>query len=159
MLWLHCSWRTCYVLSAGKGQQVKAWSLSLSVVLTVKMYDYMINISCVCVCFRTSSRDVLRDETTSGSFKQTSMYTRSDGEWSPIQRCFIHSHDEDPHYYSDKTALLTVVCFLFLSQPWKLSSHLSQEWLWTDDQAVRRRKSESGHALGVGRAATGCHGN
>ncbi|XP_027140387.1 phosphatidate phosphatase LPIN1 isoform X1 [Larimichthys crocea] len=34
---------------------------------------------------RTSSRDVLRDETTSGSFKQTSIYTRSDGEWSPIQ--------------------------------------------------------------------------
>ncbi|XP_028460815.1 phosphatidate phosphatase LPIN1 isoform X2 [Perca flavescens] len=29
---------------------------------------------------RTSSRDVLRDETTGGSF-----YTRSDGEWSPIQ--------------------------------------------------------------------------
>ncbi|XP_073349255.1 phosphatidate phosphatase LPIN1-like [Pagrus major] len=34
---------------------------------------------------RTSSRDVLRDETTSGSFKQTGIYTRSDGEWSPIQ--------------------------------------------------------------------------
>ncbi|KAM9338924.1 phosphatidate phosphatase LPIN1-like [Symphorus nematophorus] len=34
---------------------------------------------------RTSSRDVLRDETTNGSFKQNSIYTRSDGEWSPIQ--------------------------------------------------------------------------
>ncbi|XP_059212905.1 phosphatidate phosphatase LPIN1-like [Centropristis striata] len=37
---------------------------------------------------RTSSRDALRDETvgsTSGSFKQTGIYTRSDGEWSPIQ--------------------------------------------------------------------------
>uniref|UniRef100_A0A8C4EYB7 phosphatidate phosphatase n=1 Tax=Dicentrarchus labrax TaxID=13489 RepID=A0A8C4EYB7_DICLA len=34
---------------------------------------------------RISSRDVLRDETTSGSFKQTGIYTRSDGEWSPIQ--------------------------------------------------------------------------
>ncbi|XP_074471770.1 phosphatidate phosphatase LPIN1 isoform X1 [Sebastes fasciatus] len=38
---------------------------------------------------RTSSRDVLRDETTvgstGGSFKQTGIYTRSDGEWSPIQ--------------------------------------------------------------------------
>nr|XP_046229379.1 phosphatidate phosphatase LPIN1 isoform X2 [Scatophagus argus] len=34
---------------------------------------------------RTSSRDVLRDETTSGSFKQTGIYTRSDGEWSPPQ--------------------------------------------------------------------------
>ncbi|KAI3364375.1 hypothetical protein L3Q82_011175, partial [Scortum barcoo] len=34
---------------------------------------------------RTSSRDVLRDETTSGSFKQAGIYTRSDGEWSPIQ--------------------------------------------------------------------------
>lgn len=38
---------------------------------------------------RSSSRDVLREETTttstSGSFKQTGIYTRSDGEWSPIQ--------------------------------------------------------------------------
>ncbi|KAA8583142.1 hypothetical protein FQN60_015688, partial [Etheostoma spectabile] len=34
---------------------------------------------------RTSSRDVLRDETTGGSFKQTGIYARSDGEWSPIQ--------------------------------------------------------------------------
>ncbi|XP_031177648.1 phosphatidate phosphatase LPIN1 isoform X2 [Sander lucioperca] len=34
---------------------------------------------------RTSSRDVLRDETTGGSFKQTGIYTRSDGEWSPIE--------------------------------------------------------------------------
>lgn len=38
---------------------------------------------------RASSRDVLRDETTvgsaGGSFKQTGIYTRSDGEWSPIQ--------------------------------------------------------------------------
>ncbi|KAM9355583.1 phosphatidate phosphatase LPIN1 [Pholidichthys leucotaenia] len=38
---------------------------------------------------RPSSRDVLREETavgsTSGSFKQSSVYTRSDGEWSPIQ--------------------------------------------------------------------------
>ncbi|XP_038582894.1 phosphatidate phosphatase LPIN1-like isoform X2 [Micropterus salmoides] len=34
---------------------------------------------------RTSSRDVLRDETTVGSFKQTGMYTRSDGDWSPVQ--------------------------------------------------------------------------
>ncbi|KAF0023336.1 hypothetical protein F2P81_023966 [Scophthalmus maximus] len=36
-----------------------------------------------------SSRDVLRDETTvgptSGSYKQAGLYTRSDGEWSPIQ--------------------------------------------------------------------------
>ncbi|KAM8726097.1 phosphatidate phosphatase LPIN1 isoform X3 [Acanthopagrus latus] len=39
---------------------------------------------------RTSSRDVLRDESTSSSFKQTGIYTRSDGEWSPIQRCVIH---------------------------------------------------------------------
>ncbi|KAK9531674.1 hypothetical protein VZT92_011084 [Zoarces viviparus] len=35
------------------------------------------------------TRDVLRDETTvgsaGGSFKQTGMYTRSDGDWSPIQ--------------------------------------------------------------------------
>ncbi|XP_068564921.1 phosphatidate phosphatase LPIN1-like isoform X1 [Cebidichthys violaceus] len=35
------------------------------------------------------TRDVLRDETAvgsaGGSFKQTGMYTRSDGEWSPIQ--------------------------------------------------------------------------
>uniref|UniRef100_A0A671WRS1 phosphatidate phosphatase n=1 Tax=Sparus aurata TaxID=8175 RepID=A0A671WRS1_SPAAU len=29
--------------------------------------------------------NVLRDESTSGSFKQTGIYTRSDGEWSPIQ--------------------------------------------------------------------------
>ncbi|KAM7395544.1 hypothetical protein PAMA_007017 [Pampus argenteus] len=35
---------------------------------------------------RASSRDVLRDESTAGgSFKQTGVYTRSDGEWSPIQ--------------------------------------------------------------------------
>ncbi|XP_034755457.1 phosphatidate phosphatase LPIN1 isoform X1 [Etheostoma cragini] len=34
---------------------------------------------------RASSRDVLRDETTGGSFKQTGIYARSDGEWSPIQ--------------------------------------------------------------------------
>ncbi|XP_041814020.1 phosphatidate phosphatase LPIN1-like [Chelmon rostratus] len=34
---------------------------------------------------RTTARDVLRDETTGGSFKQTGIYTRSDGEWSPIQ--------------------------------------------------------------------------
>ncbi|XP_041661468.1 phosphatidate phosphatase LPIN1-like isoform X2 [Cheilinus undulatus] len=38
---------------------------------------------------RTSSRDLLRDETaassTGGSFKQSGIYTRSDGEWSPIQ--------------------------------------------------------------------------
>ncbi|XP_044232422.1 phosphatidate phosphatase LPIN1 isoform X4 [Thunnus albacares] len=38
---------------------------------------------------RSSSRDVLRDEATAGSnggsFKQTGVYTRSDGEWSPIQ--------------------------------------------------------------------------
>ncbi|XP_065819909.1 phosphatidate phosphatase LPIN1 isoform X1 [Labrus bergylta] len=38
---------------------------------------------------RTSSRDLLRDETavgsTSGSFKQCGIYTRSDGEWSPLQ--------------------------------------------------------------------------
>ncbi|XP_053192538.1 phosphatidate phosphatase LPIN1-like [Scomber japonicus] len=38
---------------------------------------------------RALSRDVLRDEamavSTSGSFKQTGIYTRSDGEWSPIQ--------------------------------------------------------------------------
>uniref|UniRef100_A0A3B4G742 phosphatidate phosphatase n=1 Tax=Pundamilia nyererei TaxID=303518 RepID=A0A3B4G742_9CICH len=38
---------------------------------------------------RSSSRDVSRDENTVGStnssFKQAGMYTRSDGEWSPIQ--------------------------------------------------------------------------
>ncbi|CAK6962194.1 phosphatidate phosphatase LPIN1-like [Scomber scombrus] len=38
---------------------------------------------------RASSWDVLRDEamavSTGGSFKQTGIYTRSDGEWSPIQ--------------------------------------------------------------------------
>ncbi|XP_071335115.1 phosphatidate phosphatase LPIN1 isoform X2 [Trachinotus anak] len=38
---------------------------------------------------RSSSRDVLREETTvgstSGSYKQAGIYTRSDGEWSPIQ--------------------------------------------------------------------------
>ncbi|XP_070782545.1 phosphatidate phosphatase LPIN1 [Enoplosus armatus] len=38
---------------------------------------------------RISSRDVLRDETTvgstSGSFKQSGIYTRSDGDWSPVQ--------------------------------------------------------------------------
>ncbi|XP_070705393.1 phosphatidate phosphatase LPIN1 isoform X2 [Pempheris klunzingeri] len=38
---------------------------------------------------KTSPRDVLRDETTIGStsssFKQTGIYTRSDGEWSPMQ--------------------------------------------------------------------------
>ncbi|CAN9507783.1 unnamed protein product [Ophioblennius macclurei] len=38
---------------------------------------------------RSSSRDVLREETavtsTSGSFAQAGIYTRSDGEWSPIQ--------------------------------------------------------------------------
>ncbi|XP_008284408.1 phosphatidate phosphatase LPIN1 [Stegastes partitus] len=38
---------------------------------------------------RSSSRDVLRDEATvgptGGSYKQTSVYTRSDGDWSPIQ--------------------------------------------------------------------------
>uniref|UniRef100_A0A3Q3EWL8 phosphatidate phosphatase n=1 Tax=Labrus bergylta TaxID=56723 RepID=A0A3Q3EWL8_9LABR len=28
---------------------------------------------------------------TSGSFKQCGIYTRSDGEWSPLQRCFIYS--------------------------------------------------------------------
>ncbi|XP_034999748.1 phosphatidate phosphatase LPIN1 isoform X1 [Hippoglossus stenolepis] len=37
---------------------------------------------------RSSSRDVLRDETnvgsTSGSYKQAGLYTHSDGEWSPI---------------------------------------------------------------------------
>lgn len=50
------------------------------------------------MCFRTSSRDVLRDETTkSGSFQQTGIHTRSDGDWSPIQRCFIHSYDEHLH--------------------------------------------------------------
>lgn len=31
------------------------------------------------------TRDVLRDETTVVSFKQTGVYTRSDGDWSPIQ--------------------------------------------------------------------------
>ncbi|XP_068433200.1 phosphatidate phosphatase LPIN1-like isoform X2 [Clinocottus analis] len=30
-------------------------------------------------------REILRDETTVGSFIQTGIYTRSDGEWSPIQ--------------------------------------------------------------------------
>ncbi|XP_063757944.1 phosphatidate phosphatase LPIN1-like isoform X2 [Eleginops maclovinus] len=34
---------------------------------------------------RISSRDVLRDESTGGSFKQTGIRTRSDGDWSPIQ--------------------------------------------------------------------------
>uniref|UniRef100_A0A672GUK8 phosphatidate phosphatase n=1 Tax=Salarias fasciatus TaxID=181472 RepID=A0A672GUK8_SALFA len=38
---------------------------------------------------RSSSRDVLREETTpsstGGSFTQAGIYTRSDGEWSPIQ--------------------------------------------------------------------------
>ncbi|XP_070843635.1 phosphatidate phosphatase LPIN1 isoform X2 [Chaetodon trifascialis] len=34
---------------------------------------------------RTTARDVLRDETASGSFKQAGIYTRSDGEWSPVQ--------------------------------------------------------------------------
>ncbi|XP_018551631.1 phosphatidate phosphatase LPIN1 isoform X1 [Lates calcarifer] len=38
---------------------------------------------------RSSSRDVLREETavgsSSGSYKQSGIYTRSDGEWSPIQ--------------------------------------------------------------------------
>ncbi|XP_040919742.1 phosphatidate phosphatase LPIN1 isoform X2 [Toxotes jaculatrix] len=38
---------------------------------------------------RSTSRDVLRDETTVGStsssYKQAGIYTRSDGEWSPIQ--------------------------------------------------------------------------
>ncbi|XP_068197875.1 phosphatidate phosphatase LPIN1 isoform X2 [Antennarius striatus] len=34
---------------------------------------------------RTSSLDILREETSSASFKQTGVYTRSDGEWSPIQ--------------------------------------------------------------------------
>nr|XP_020479333.1 phosphatidate phosphatase LPIN1 [Monopterus albus] len=38
---------------------------------------------------RSSSRDVLREETTvgsiSGSYKQSGVYTRSDGDWSPIQ--------------------------------------------------------------------------
>ncbi|XP_054474043.1 phosphatidate phosphatase LPIN1-like [Anoplopoma fimbria] len=34
---------------------------------------------------RNRTRDVLRDESTVGSFKQTGIYTRSDGEWSPIQ--------------------------------------------------------------------------
>ncbi|KAF6735885.1 Phosphatidate phosphatase LPIN1 [Oryzias melastigma] len=33
---------------------------------------------------RSSSRDVLREETTAGSFKQSGVYTRSDGEWSPF---------------------------------------------------------------------------
>lgn len=54
---------------------------------------------------------------------------------------------------------LIVVHPLFLSQPWKLSSHFSQERLWTNDKAVGHRQPESSHALGVGRAATGCHGN
>uniref|UniRef100_A0A672H3K7 phosphatidate phosphatase n=1 Tax=Salarias fasciatus TaxID=181472 RepID=A0A672H3K7_SALFA len=44
---------------------------------------------CVCVRCRSSSRDVLREETTpsstGGSFTQAGIYTRSDGEWSPIQ--------------------------------------------------------------------------
>lgn len=53
----------------------------------------MVYMYSICVCFRI--RDVLRDETTSGSFKQAGIYTRSDGEWSPIQRCSIHSYDED----------------------------------------------------------------
>ncbi|XP_076611815.1 phosphatidate phosphatase LPIN1-like isoform X2 [Chaetodon auriga] len=34
---------------------------------------------------RTTARDVLREEAASGSFKQAGIYTRSDGEWSPVQ--------------------------------------------------------------------------
>ncbi|KAM3602570.1 uncharacterized protein V6R79_006432 [Siganus canaliculatus] len=34
---------------------------------------------------RTSTRDVLIDETTGSSFKHTGIYARSDGEWSPVQ--------------------------------------------------------------------------
>uniref|UniRef100_A0A674NZV9 phosphatidate phosphatase n=1 Tax=Takifugu rubripes TaxID=31033 RepID=A0A674NZV9_TAKRU len=40
------------------------------------------------VCMGTS-RDILRDEAASGSFQQSRLHTRSDGEWSPLQRCVI----------------------------------------------------------------------
>uniref|UniRef100_A0A8C5DI84 phosphatidate phosphatase n=1 Tax=Gouania willdenowi TaxID=441366 RepID=A0A8C5DI84_GOUWI len=44
----------------------------------------------------SSSRDMLREETTVGSnsraFTQAGAHTRSDGEWSPIQRCSSHSY-------------------------------------------------------------------
>uniref|UniRef100_H2USI3 phosphatidate phosphatase n=1 Tax=Takifugu rubripes TaxID=31033 RepID=H2USI3_TAKRU len=38
---------------------------------------------------RGTSRDILRDEAASGSFQQSRLHTRSDGEWSPLQRCVI----------------------------------------------------------------------
>ncbi|XP_029705039.1 phosphatidate phosphatase LPIN1 isoform X1 [Takifugu rubripes] len=34
---------------------------------------------------RGTSRDILRDEAASGSFQQSRLHTRSDGEWSPLQ--------------------------------------------------------------------------
>lgn len=35
------------------------------------------------------SRDILREEAAGGSFQQSRLHTRSDGEWSPLQRCGI----------------------------------------------------------------------
>ncbi len=91
----------CVGLESGFEEMGEKWKVNYQIKDTLHykkmqindIYNYVVYIYSIFVCFR--ARDVLRDETTSGSFKQTGIYTRSDGEWSPIQRCFIHSYDED----------------------------------------------------------------
>ena len=75
------------------------------------------NIFTVFICVFRTSRDVLRDETTvapGSSFKQSGIYTRSDGDWSPIQRCFTHSWWH-LHVIIQKKQLCNSLCILFSS--------------------------------------------
>lgn len=57
--------------------------------------NYNTDVILVCLHVRSSSRDILGDETTAASggasFKQGGVYARSDGGWSPVQRCLTHN--------------------------------------------------------------------
>lgn len=80
------------------------------------MHVVKIQINVCAVCFRTSSRDLLRDETANSSFQQTRIHMRSDGEWSPSQRWFVDSYDGNLRVLLQKK-LWFLICSVFLASP------------------------------------------